>query len=104
MDTEKESQDQLELQSQQANSSTEDVGSEKTAAHEHRVAGKDHALDGIELESGNPEGISNEHRDYLISRHGTADLIPLPTMDPADPLNWPAWKVCYRPAFAATSC
>ncbi|CZR55677.1 related to synaptic vesicle transporter SVOP and related transporters (major facilitator superfamily) [Phialocephala subalpina] len=54
---------------------------------------KDHALgDSSHLETGLIDGITAEHRDYLISRHGTADLNPLPTMDPADPLNWPAWK------------
>lgn len=58
------------------------------------VAEKDHGVeDGAHLETGNPGNMSNEHRDYLIKRHGTADLDPLPTMDPADPLNWPAWKV-----------
>ncbi|RDW69933.1 hypothetical protein BP5796_08330 [Coleophoma crateriformis] len=36
--------------------------------------------------------LSPEHRNYLMERHGTLDLIPLPTMDPADPLNWPSWK------------
>lgn len=58
------------------------------------VAAKDHALaDSDHLEKGNPDALSAEHRDYLIARHGTTDLVPLPTMDPADPLNWPRWKV-----------
>ena len=30
---------------------------------------------------------------YIFERHGTLDLIPMPSADPADPLNWPAWKV-----------
>lgn len=34
-----------------------------------------------------------EYRDYLISRHGTVDLDPLPDMTDADPYNWPKWKV-----------
>lgn len=37
-------------------------------------------------------GLSEEHRDYLIQRHGTLDLEPLPSADPADPYNWPRWK------------
>ena len=45
------------------------------------------------LENGNG-GLSSEHREYLIARHGRADLDPIPSMDPADPLNWPVWKVC----------
>lgn len=33
------------------------------------------------------------HRDYLIQRHGTLELDPIPGMSPADPYNWPEWKV-----------
>lgn len=33
------------------------------------------------------------HRDYLLQRHGTLDLDPIPGMGPADPYNWPEWKV-----------
>lgn len=40
-----------------------------------------------------PETISEEHVQYLLHRHGTVDLIPLPSMDDSDPLNWPSWKV-----------
>jgi hypothetical protein len=40
--------------------------------------------------------ISVEHRAYLLQRHGTLDLNPLPSSDPADPLNWPTWKVSSR--------
>jgi hypothetical protein len=29
--------------------------------------------------------LSDEHRDYLIQRHGTHELEPIPTMDPAEP-------------------
>ena len=47
----------------------------------------------INLECGTTLDLSTEHRDYLISRHGTSDLEPLPSMDPNDPLNWPRWKV-----------
>ncbi|KAJ6028213.1 hypothetical protein N7540_003789 [Penicillium herquei] len=32
------------------------------------------------------------HRDYLLERHGTLDLDPIPGMGPADPYNWPEWK------------
>jgi hypothetical protein len=37
--------------------------------------------------------LSESHKAYLIERHGTLDLDPIPTMDPADPYNWPLWKV-----------
>ncbi|KAJ5900072.1 hypothetical protein N7495_004816 [Penicillium taxi] len=36
--------------------------------------------------------LSEEHKSYLIERHGTLDLDPIPSMDPADPYNWPARK------------
>ncbi|EMC94446.1 hypothetical protein BAUCODRAFT_35666 [Baudoinia panamericana UAMH 10762] len=36
--------------------------------------------------------LSQEHRDYLMQRHGTLELSPLPSADPADPYNWPEWK------------
>ncbi|KAK6463803.1 major facilitator superfamily multidrug-resistance protein [Scheffersomyces coipomensis] len=36
--------------------------------------------------------LSPEHEAYLIERHGTAFLDPLPSSDPKDPLNWPIWK------------
>lgn len=37
--------------------------------------------------------LSTPHREFLLRRHGTLDLDPIPSMDPADPYNWPAWKV-----------
>lgn len=37
--------------------------------------------------------LSESHKSYLIARHGTIDLDPTPSMDPADPYNWPSWKV-----------
>ncbi|KAG7660340.1 uncharacterized protein J8A68_006150, partial [[Candida] subhashii] len=33
-------------------------------------------------------GISEEHKAYLVAKHGTSDLVPLPSMDDNDPLNW----------------
>ncbi|KAI5958722.1 uncharacterized protein KGF55_005720 [Candida pseudojiufengensis] len=32
--------------------------------------------------------ISEEHKQYLIAKHGTYELTPLPSMDDNDPLNW----------------
>lgn len=37
--------------------------------------------------------LSESHKSYLIERHGTLDLDPIPSMDQADPYNWPGWKV-----------
>ncbi|KAJ5874890.1 uncharacterized protein N7529_003320 [Penicillium soppii] len=36
--------------------------------------------------------LSEPHKSYLIARHGTFDLDPIPSMDPADPYNWASWK------------
>lgn len=36
--------------------------------------------------------LSQEHQSFLLDRHGTLDLNPIPSMDPADPYNWPSWK------------
>jgi hypothetical protein len=48
---------------------------------------------GTYLDKDEVSHISQEHRQYLIERHGTFDLDPLPTMGTADPYNWPQWKV-----------
>lgn len=38
------------------------------------------------------ESLSEEHRQYILQRHGTLDLAPLPSMNDADPYNWPKSK------------
>ncbi|KAI5966600.1 hypothetical protein CANMA_003277 [Candida margitis] len=40
--------------------------------------------------------ITPELYAYLMERHGTVELDPLPSSDPKDPLNWPAWKKNYE--------
>jgi hypothetical protein len=37
--------------------------------------------------------LSTEHQEFLIQRHGTTNLDPIPSMDLTDPFNWPTWKV-----------
>lgn len=37
--------------------------------------------------------LSEDHRNYLLQRHGTPDLDPVPAYGTADPYNWPQWKV-----------
>ncbi|KAL5610399.1 hypothetical protein FOVSG1_005080 [Fusarium oxysporum f. sp. vasinfectum] len=44
------------------------------------------------LEHGDGMYLPEEHKQYLLQRHGTIDLDPLPSMYDADPLNWPKWK------------
>jgi hypothetical protein len=34
-----------------------------------------------------------DHQNYLLKRHGTLDLDPVPSFGDADPYNWPQWKV-----------
>lgn len=41
--------------------------------------------------------LPESHKAYLIERHGTLDLDPIPSMDPADPYNWAVWKVRNSP-------
>ncbi|KAJ5937531.1 hypothetical protein N7454_003873 [Penicillium verhagenii] len=36
--------------------------------------------------------LSESHKSYLLERHGRLDLDPIPSMDPADPYNWPSFK------------
>ncbi|KAK9451826.1 mfs transporter [Limtongia smithiae] len=45
-----------------------------------------------EFESDDGLGLSQEHRDFLLARHHTLDLDPIPWMSDADPLNWPQRK------------
>lgn len=35
--------------------------------------------------------ISEELKAYIVQRHGTLELDPLPSSSPQDPLNWPLW-------------
>jgi hypothetical protein len=47
-----------------------------------------------DLDSNDPTRfLSESHKAYLVERHGTLDLDPIPSIDPADPYNWPLWKV-----------
>lgn len=47
----------------------------------------------IHLENGSHQSsISNDIKRYIIERHGTLELDPLPSSSPKDPLNWPKWK------------
>lgn len=39
------------------------------------------------------ENLTEEHRQYLLQRHGTLELDPLPDASDADPYNWSTSKV-----------
>ncbi|QSZ34262.1 hypothetical protein DSL72_005852 [Monilinia vaccinii-corymbosi] len=45
--------------------------------------------------------LSEEHRQYLLSRHGTLDLDPLPSPSDADPYNWTNTKKVINLIFVA---
>lgn len=45
--------------------------------------------------------LSPEHRHYLLRRHGTLDLDPVPGPKDDDPYNWPRWKVKPLPEHAS---
>lgn len=40
--------------------------------------------------------LSAEHREYLLQRHGTLELDPIPGMGDADPYNWTSSKVYFH--------
>ena len=46
---------------------------------------------------GDASQLSPEHQHYLLDRHGTLDLDPLPGHGDADPYNWATWKVGFLP-------
>jgi hypothetical protein len=48
---------------------------------------------GCDIEDVASAELSPKLCQYLIKRHGTLYLDPMPSADPADPLNWPSWKV-----------
>lgn len=59
---------------------------------------EEHEKDNIEqsihedAQSDQDSQLSDSHRQFLMERYGTVDLVPLPSEDLNDPLNWPAWK------------
>ena len=50
---------------------------------------------GTYLDKDEATHLSEEHRQYLLERHGTLELDPIPTMGTADPYNWPQWKASH---------
>ena len=47
----------------------------------------------IDIKQDESNALSEAHRAYLLARHGTLDLQPIPDMTDADPYNWPKHKV-----------
>ncbi|CAP99479.1 putative transporter [Penicillium chrysogenum] len=77
----------------QANSSRRDEGEEVpgTKADIDLVESAGHGRAATYAES-MAARLPKAHRDYLMERHGTLELDPVPGMSPADPYNWPEWK------------
>ena len=63
--------------------------------HEKIDAGHAEDLENVhtQLESEEVANLSPEHKQYLLDRHGTLDLDPVPDMSDADPYNWATSKV-----------
>ena len=60
----------------------------------------EHANTSIEVKGqGDTNGfaLSPAHEQYLLQRHGTLDLDPVPQADDADPYNWPQLKESSSP-------
>lgn len=45
------------------------------------------------VETDKEAGLSQQDREYLLRRHGTPDLDPVPGLGDTDLYNWPTWKV-----------
>ncbi len=61
--------------------------------HKAKIEAEVEYLAQTPLESEEITALPQAHKDYLLSRHGTLDLDPIPDMNDADPYNWPQWKV-----------
>jgi MFS family permease len=59
------------------------------------------ATHGTYLDQEEASHLSEDHRQYLLRRHGTLDIDPLPTMSDADPYNWPTYKKVLNLSFVA---
>lgn len=87
---------------------------DSNSQHVESVHANDNDRDPGGVESGKQEAfyvedrvahLSEEHRQYLLARHGTLDLDPIPDMNDADPYNWPTWRVnTITPITASESC
>lgn len=67
------------------------------ASNHHEKIDSGHAEDlenvHTQLESEEVANLSPEHKQYLLERHGTLELDPVPDMSDADPYNWATSKV-----------
>ncbi|KAF7560761.1 hypothetical protein G7046_g3381 [Stylonectria norvegica] len=36
--------------------------------------------------------MTSTHKEYILQRHGTLEIDPMPSEDPNDPHNWPRWQ------------
>lgn len=68
-------------------SSIEEIGNDK--AYAENVERGQVATTDIE------SSLSERHREYLLQRHGTLDLNPIPSSSDTDPYNWPTRKVTW---------
>ena len=66
-----------------------------TNSHEKHHSDKAEDLEAVHTQIASDEiiNLSDEHKSYLLQRHGTLDLDPVPDMNDADPYNWATWKV-----------
>lgn len=68
---------------------------------DERVEGLEHSnTHQTYYETADLKELSEEHRAYLLKRHGTLELDPIPSFGDADPYNWSITKVCCSMRFA----
>jgi hypothetical protein len=69
-----------------------ELGLERSAESVDAIE-KENRPSAVFLEDTQPvNALDESHRAFLFARHGTINLVPLPSASPRDPLNWPAWK------------
>lgn len=74
--------------------SSRDIEKLEYVHDEHSVSNEDIA----------PAELSTDHYEFLMKRHGSVQLDPLPSNDPLDPLNWQEWKKNYEIILIAFHC
>jgi len=74
-------------------------GTDAEGAVSNNVKSRDEKCEDLELDASGTQlshdgaNLSAGHREYLLQRHGTLELDPMPAYGAADPYNWPKWKV-----------
>lgn len=72
-----------------------DVGKRYNSSNAHVERLGTNAPQAMISDPSSVDELSKEHRAYLLQRHGTLDLDPIPDFGDADPYNWSSTKVSH---------